>query len=187
MEKKLFKWNQSVNVIYPNEENEFVVLNQKKKKGLLCESLFVPIDKRTLILKNGWKRTSSYETKASMSFILMSRMCFWKLIMRRKEIIMWIRICPNWQMNFNFKKWWEEKLFKWNQSFNVTYPNEWNEFMVPDHEKKRLFLWIYFCPNWQTNFGSKKLWEEKLLLGNQSINVIYPNKKNKFMVPNQEK
>ena len=41
---------------------------------LLCESMFVPIDKQNLSQKNGGKRSFSYEIKASMSFILMSRM-----------------------------------------------------------------------------------------------------------------
>ena len=37
------------------------------------------------------------------------------------------------------------------------------------------------------NFDSKKLWEEKIFLRNQSINVIYPNEENEFMVPSHEK
>ena len=35
-----------------------------KKKRLLRESMFIPIDGRTLILKNGGKWSFSYETKA---------------------------------------------------------------------------------------------------------------------------
>ena len=46
-----FLLNQSVNVIYPNEGNEFMAPIMKKKKRLLCESMFVPIDRQTLILK----------------------------------------------------------------------------------------------------------------------------------------
>ena len=33
---------------------------------LLCESMFIPIDKRTLILKNSGKWSFSYESKASI-------------------------------------------------------------------------------------------------------------------------
>ena len=37
------------------------------------------------------------------------------------------------------------------------------------------------------NFDSKNKWEDKLFLRNQSINVIYPNKENEFMIHNHEK
>ena len=47
-----------------------------KEKRLLCEFVFVPNEKQTLILKNGGERSFSYETKALMSFILMSGMSY---------------------------------------------------------------------------------------------------------------
>ena len=43
--------------------------------------------------KNGWKRSFSYETKTSMSFIPMRKISLWFPIMKRKQIIMWIRVC----------------------------------------------------------------------------------------------
>ena len=46
------------------------------EKRILCESVFVSIDKWTLILKNGGKKSFSYETKGSMSFIPISRISF---------------------------------------------------------------------------------------------------------------
>ena len=149
-----------------------------KERRLLCESMFILIDERTLILKNGGKKSFSYETKASMSFIPIRRMSYgakiWKgrrllcesvfvpinkqtltlknmereaflmnpkhqchlslpvehiygpRIMKIKEIIMWIYVCSNRQRNFDSKKWCEERLFKWNQSIIVIYPNEEN-------------------------------------------------------------
>ena len=39
-------------------------------------------------------------------------------------------------MDFDFKKWLEEKLFLRNQRINVIYLNEENEFIVPNHKKK---------------------------------------------------
>ena len=65
-----------------------------KEIRLLPEFLFIPIDKWTLILKNYGKWGFSYESKASISFIPMSRMSLWYLIMKRKEIIMWIHLYP---------------------------------------------------------------------------------------------
>ena len=59
----------------------------KEKRGLLCESMFIPIDKETLILKTSRKRKFPHETKASMSFIPRSRMSFWQPIKTRKKVI----------------------------------------------------------------------------------------------------
>ena len=50
-----FSWNQSINIIYPNERNVFMVPNHEKNRGLLQESIFILIDKWNLILKNGGK------------------------------------------------------------------------------------------------------------------------------------
>ena len=69
-----------------------------KERRLLCESMFIQIDKGTLILKNGGKRSFLYKTKELMSFIPMRRMSLWFPIMKRKEIIMWIRVSPNSKM-----------------------------------------------------------------------------------------
>ena len=63
--------------------------------------MFIQIDQRTLILKNGGNKGFSYETKASMSFVLMMRISLWSLIMKRKGIIILICTCPNSQMDFN--------------------------------------------------------------------------------------
>ena len=73
-EEKLFKWNQSINAYGAQS---------RKEKRLLCESMFVPTDKKNLTIKNDGKKSFSYET-----------------------------------------------------DINVIYPNEDNEFMVPNHEKK---------------------------------------------------
>ena len=53
--------------------------------------------------KIGNKRSFSYETKASMSLIPSRTMCLWFPIMKRKEIIMWIQVYPNWNTDFNSK------------------------------------------------------------------------------------
>ena len=51
----------------------------------------------------GNKRIFSYETKSSISLIPRRIMCLWYPIMKRKDIIMWIHVYPNWNMNFNSK------------------------------------------------------------------------------------
>ena len=47
-----------------------------------------PNRKKNFNSKIGKKRYFPYEGKASMSFILMRRMCLWCLTMKKKEIIM---------------------------------------------------------------------------------------------------
>ena len=99
--------------------------------------------------KKWWKFSFSCETKES---IHLCRMSLWCQIMERKKIIMLIRVCPNRLTNFNSKKV-ESEVFLRNQSINITYPNEENMLMVPNHEKK---TWICVYPNWRTNFDWKK-------------------------------
>ena len=121
-----------------------------KEGRLLCQSVFVTIDKWTLPLKKDGKKTFSCETKASMLFIPMQRMSLWCPIMNKKPIAMWIGGCLNWQMNFNSKKGWKDKLFLWIQGINVIYPNEENEFMVPNHKNKGDYyvnLWLSLLTN----------------------------------------
>ena len=58
--------------------------------------------------KSGRKRSFFYETKPSMSFITMSITSLWYPIMRRKVFIMWICVCPNWQINLILKNSWKK-------------------------------------------------------------------------------
>ena len=53
--------------------------------------------------KNERKISFSYESKASMSFIPIRRMCLWCLILKIMEIITWICVCLNRCMNINSK------------------------------------------------------------------------------------
>ena len=73
-----------------------------KEVRLLCESMF-PNWKMNFNAKNDRKWSFSYNTKASTSFITMRRMCLQCPMMKRKEIIMWIHVNPNWKMNFDSK------------------------------------------------------------------------------------
>ena len=53
--------------------------------------------------KIGNKKGFYYETKALISLIPTRRMSLWRLIMKKKVIIMWIHVYPNWNTNFNSK------------------------------------------------------------------------------------
>ena len=62
---------------------------------------FYPNWKTNFNSNNGNKRSFSYETNASISFILSRRMCLWCPILKRKEIIIWIHVYPNWKTDFS--------------------------------------------------------------------------------------
>ena len=49
--KKFFLWNQSINIIYPCEENVLMVPSHERERRLLSESISIPIERRTSILK----------------------------------------------------------------------------------------------------------------------------------------
>ena len=53
--------------------------------------------------KIGNKRSFYYETIASISLIPSRRMHLWCSIVKRKEIIMWAHVYPNWKTYFNSK------------------------------------------------------------------------------------
>ena len=53
--------------------------------------------------KKGNKGSFSYETKASISFIPMRRMCLCVPIMKWNKITLWIHVYPNWNTNLNSK------------------------------------------------------------------------------------
>ena len=129
-----FLWNQIINTIYPNEENEFVAPNHSKK-GDYNVNLSLSNWKWNFNSKNFKKSYFFAETKASISFIPMRRLCFWCRITKKKEIILWICVYPT-------EKWTlipimvERDVFFWNQRLHIIYPNEENILMVPNHERK---------------------------------------------------
>ena len=85
------------------------------------------------------KRSFSYETKASISLIPTRRMCLWCPIMKRKEIIMWIHVYPNWKMDFNSKN---------GNKRSFCYETKASISLIPT---RRICLWC-------------RIWKEKRLL-----------------------
>ena len=89
-------------MINPKEENMFMMPNHEKKKDYYVNRSF-PNWNTNFNSKIGNKRTSSYETKASISLIPKRRMCLWSPITEKKVIILWIHVYSNWNTNFNSK------------------------------------------------------------------------------------
>ena len=146
----------------------------RKKRRLLYESVFVQIERQTLILKNGWKKSFSYKTKALVSFIQMRRMSLWFLIMKRKEIITWIHVYANWEMNFDSRdggKW----SFSYETKVSISFVLirricSWCLIM----ERKEIIAWVHVSQNWHTNFNSIKWWKMKHFAWNQGLMSFMP-------------
>ena len=73
-----------------------------KEGGLLCEFVFIPIERRALILKRVEREVFLWNQSIN-SFIPISGMCLRFLIMKTMEIFTWIHVSHNWKMNFQCK------------------------------------------------------------------------------------
>ena len=105
--------------------------------------------------KNSRKRSFSYETKASISFIPTRRMCLWGPIMKGKEIITWIYLYLNWKMNFNFKNN-RKRSFTYDIMASISFiPIKRMCLWCPIMKKNEIIMWIHVYPNWRMNFDSK--------------------------------
>ena len=110
-EEMLFLWNQSINIIYPNEGVQFMVPDHEKNGDYYenphlshCWTCFTSKE-------NGRKRSFSFETKPLMSFIPMSGTSLQCPILKKKEIISRIHVFPNWWINFDSEENMERKAF----------------------------------------------------------------------------
>ena len=125
-----------------------------QKKGYYYVNLCYSNRKTNFNSKNHWKSYFFIETKASISFIPMRRMCLWCLIIKRKEIIMWIRVCQNRWTNINSKNGRKRCFFHETKA--------WMSFIRTRRiclwclitKTKEIILWIHVCPNRRTNINS---------------------------------
>ena len=74
-----------------------------KLKEIIMRICVCPNQHVNINSKRSRKKSSSCENEASISFIPIRKKCLSCLIKKWKEIIMWIRVCPNQQTNINFK------------------------------------------------------------------------------------
>ena len=136
--------------------------------------------------KIGNKMSFSYETKASKSLIPKRRMCLWCPITKRKEIIMWIDVYPNWNTNFNSRIS-NKRSFSYETKASVSLtPPRRMCLWFPIMKKKVMIMWIDVYPNWNINFNSKKGNRRSFYYETKANNIINPNVEKVFMTPNQE-
>ena len=105
--------------------------------------------------KIGNERSFSYETKSSISLIPKRRMCLWCPIMKKKVIIMWIHVYPNWNTNFNSKIGNERSLSYETKASISLIPTRRMCLWCPILKKRVIIMWIHVYPNWNTNLNSK--------------------------------
>ena len=111
--------------------------------------------KDVLNSKIGNRSSFSFETKASISLIPMRRMCLWSLIMKRKEIVMWIDVYPNWNTNFNSRIG-NKRSFSYETKSSISLIAKGRMCLwCPITKWKEIIMWIDVYPNWNTNFNSK--------------------------------
>ena len=117
----------------------------------------------------------------------MKRTCLWCPIMKWNEITICIHVYPNWKTYFNSKIG-NKRSFSLETKASISLiPTRRMCLWCPIMKSKEIIMWIHAYANRQMNFDSKKWWEVKFFLWNQSINIINPKEENVFMMPNHEK
>ena len=112
--------------------------------------------KKNFNTENSWKRNCSYETKVLISFIPTGRMWLWSPILKRKKIIMWIRIYPNWKININSKNG-KKRSFSYEIKASISFiPTRNMRLWCPIMKRKEIIRWIHFYLNWWTNLDSNE-------------------------------
>ena len=115
---------------------------------------FYPNWKTNFNSRNGNKKSVSYETKASISFIPSRRMCLWCPIMKRMEITMWIHFYPNWKTNFNSNNG-NKRSFSYETNASISFILSRRMCLwCPILKRKEIIIWIHVYPNWKTDFSS---------------------------------
>ena len=129
--------------------------NHEKKKVIIIWIRVYPNWNTNFNSKIGNKRSFSYETKASISLIPKRRMCLWCPITKKKVIIMWIRVYPNWNTNF-ISKIGNKRSFSYETKASISLiPSRRICLWFPIMKRKQIIIWIHVYPNWKTYFNSK--------------------------------
>ena len=105
--------------------------------------------------KNVRKRSFSYKTKASTSFILIRRMRLWCPIIKTKEIVMQIRVCPNRWININSENGRKRSFFYETKASISFIPMRRMCLMRQILKRKEIIMWICDSPNRRTNINCK--------------------------------
>ena len=127
-----FLWNQSSNITYPNDENVFIVSNHKKKKRLLCESMFVQIDRWTLILKMVEREVFHMKPKHQYHLSQLGQYVYGAQSQNERRLLCESVFIPTEKWTL-IPKLVEKEVFLMKPKHQFTYPSVKNEFVVPNH------------------------------------------------------
>ena len=82
-------------------------------------------------------------------------MNLWCPIVKRKDIIIWMRVYPNWKMNFTSKNS-RKRCFSFKTKASVSFTLMWKMCLWCLIMKwNEIFMWICVYLHWKTNFNSK--------------------------------
>ena len=139
--------------------------------------------------ENGGKKSFPWKTKASISCIPMMKMCLWWTITKKIKIIMSIHVFVIWWMNFDSMENGGKKSFSCKTKASKSWilmKKTCSCYLIT--KRIDIIMRIHVCLLWWMNFNSiENGGKKKLFTRNQSVNVMYPNKDNVFMVPNHKK
>ena len=129
VERKLFLPNQSINIMFPNEENMIVVPTNKKIKIITSIQLCLVPQLNINYKECGGK--ISFFLQIHSIYIVYPNVENMIVVPITKilEIIMSIQVC------LISRKMQREKLFLPNQSINIVYPYQVNMIVVPNNKK----------------------------------------------------
>ena len=75
--------------------------------------------------------------------------------MKRKEIIMWVHVYPNWKTNFNSKNG-DKRSFSYEAKASISLiPTRRKCLWCPIMKWNEITMWIHVYPNWKMYFNSK--------------------------------
>ena len=135
--------------------------------------MFILVDRWSLILKKWWEEKFFLWNQSINSFIPRRRIIYDAQSWKERTLLCESTFIPidRWALILNML---ERDFFLIKTKYQFIYHNKENMFIVPNHEKKRNYYVNRVYPNWKMNFDSKKWWETKFLLWNQSINSFIP-------------
>ena len=126
-----------------------------KRTGIIMWINVYPNKNTNFNSTNGYKRSFSYETKASISFIPTWRMCLWCPMIKWNEITIRIHVYLNWKMHFNSKIG-NKRSFSYETKASISLiPMRRTSLWCPIMKWNEITMRIQVYPSWKMHFNSK--------------------------------
>ena len=137
--------------------------------------------------KIGNKKSFFYQTKSSISFILKRRMCLCCPIMKKKVIIMWILVYPNWMMYLNSKISNKNGFYYGTKASISLISSRRMCLWFPITKRKDIIMCIHVYRNWKMSFNSKIGNKRSFSYGTKASISLIPSRKMCLWFPIMER